>query len=63
MFFTVNLRPSHLKVFSGVLTNIGAGFLLLPFTIRNILVLIESVVLAIVCIGLAIKLEDLLGEL
>lgn len=56
-------RSSYLKVASAVLTNLGSGLLLLPFTVTNILVLTVSITLGIVCIGLSIKIEDLLTEL
>jgi len=47
-------------VFSAVLTNVGAGLLILPLTISNLSVLTFIMLLAIVSIGLAIKIEDAL---
>ena len=56
----ITLRISWLKVLSAVLSNIGAGFLILPFTVSQTNVLTGSLLLAIVAIVLAVKIEDAL---
>lgn len=60
---TVELRESHLKVISTVLTNIGSGLVLLPFTVRDPVVLTMSLIIAILAFRLAVKVEDILKEL
>lgn len=63
MPFYITFRLSQMKVLTSFLTNIGAGLFLLPFTTQNILVLTVSILLAILCLSLSIKIEDLLEEL
>jgi hypothetical protein len=53
------VSPAGLRVLAGFLANIAAGLLLLLFTIRDAVVLTVAVVFAILCLGLAVKLESL----
>ena len=58
--FKITFRSSQLRVLSGLLINFSAGlFLLLP-TIRDVSVLIIGFNLAIISLGLAFKIEDIL---
>lgn len=63
MRFSIKLHTSHLKIISSILTNIASGLLILPFTTRDPTMLTMSFVLAIVCIGFVIKVENFLEEL
>lgn len=58
--FTV--RPAWLKAISALLFNVAAGLILLLPTIKDIAVLILDVFFAIVCIGVAVKAEEILEE-
>lgn len=58
--FTVS-RPL-LKVLSALLSNLGAGLLIIPLTVHNFAVLTSSIGLAIVFLGIAIKIEQKLEK-
>ncbi len=60
--FSIALRSSQLKVLSGLLINLSAGLILLLPTIRDIFVLIFDLIFAILCLVLAIKIEDILEQ-
>jgi len=53
----VNIQPYHLRVFSSVFTNIGATLILTIPTINNLIVLIFNLILIIISLSLALKLE------
>lgn len=60
--FTITFRRTQLKVISGLLINIAAGLLLLAPNIKDIFVLIIDVIFAILCLVLAVKIEDILEQ-
>lgn len=62
MGFSLELRPSQLKILSIMLTNIATGLILLPLTTLDPLALTISFVLNIVCLQFALKVEDILSE-
>ncbi|PJC83158.1 hypothetical protein CO006_00800 [Candidatus Roizmanbacteria bacterium CG_4_8_14_3_um_filter_35_14] len=53
----MNIQPYHLRVFSSVFTNIGATLILTIPTINNLIVLIFNLILIIISLSLAFKLE------
>ncbi len=62
MGFSIELRPSHLKLLSTMLANIATGLIFLPVTTLNPMALTVGFGFAIVCIKIALKAEDLLRE-
>lgn len=54
---------SRLRVIPAVLTNLGAGFLLSPFTTRENAVLTGSLIVAILCLRIAEYIEERLNNL
>lgn len=53
----MNIQPYHLRVFSSVFTNVGATLILTILTINNFIVLIFNLILIIISLSLALKLE------
>jgi hypothetical protein len=53
----MNIQPYHLRVFSSLFTNIGAALILTIPTINNLIVLIFNLILIIISLSLALKLE------
>lgn len=60
MKFPILLRLSHLKVTSALLTNCAAGFILSLVGTSDIWLLMSNAFFAMICIILAIHIEDLL---
>ncbi|HCB22461.1 hypothetical protein A3B42_03110 [Candidatus Daviesbacteria bacterium RIFCSPLOWO2_01_FULL_38_10] len=60
---SIEIRASHLRVMSAILSNAASGLLLLPLTVKDIMVLTVSLSFAIVSIVMAVKIEDILEEL
>lgn len=63
MEFSVELRPSQLRVLSVMLTNVAAGLLFLLLTTRDVFVLTTIIFFVILCVGLSVKIEDILNNL
>jgi len=63
IFMSIEIRASHLRVMSAILSNAASGLLLLPLTVKDIMVLTVSLSFAIVSIVMAVKIEDILEEL
>lgn len=60
----IELRKSHLRVISTTLTNIGSGLLLAPpLTVKNIAILILSLMLAILLLLLAAGIEEVIDTI
>ncbi|OGK53832.1 hypothetical protein A3H80_01325 [Candidatus Roizmanbacteria bacterium RIFCSPLOWO2_02_FULL_37_19] len=57
---TTVIRKSHLSVFSSVISDISAAFILGFITIKSPIALIENIVVVIITIRFAVYLEDLL---
>ncbi len=57
---SIIVKSFQLKVISALLTNIGAGLLIIPLTIPNIATLTVSISFAIVCLYFAMKIEEIL---
>lgn len=60
---TIILRPAHLKVSSGLLTDVAAGLLLLSLSVKSPEVLTMEIGIAIMLITFAVKIELILEEL
>jgi hypothetical protein len=56
---TLSLTPSQAKVLSGLFTDLTAGWLFSLLATRQPLVLTASIVLAILCLVIAIKIQGL----
>ena len=63
MLVKVDLKQGDLRVASTVFSNIASGLLFAPFTTRNLITLITSLIFAIIFISLAIKIERFLDSL
>lgn len=53
----MSIRLYHLRVFSSLFTNIAATLILTISTINNLFVLIFNLILIIISLSLALKLE------
>lgn len=63
MFLSFEIRQAWLKAISTLLLNLAAGIILLLFTIRDLKVLTLDLLLAIICIIIAVKIEEILEVL
>jgi len=60
---SIELRRFHLRVISSFLINVAAGLALIIFTIHDIIVLIITLCLAILCILFLMMIERVLDEI
>lgn len=63
MKISIELRPSQLKILSSFLVNIAAGLFLLILTTNHLFVLTANIGLAILFLGMGVRIEDLLENL
>ena len=60
MKFSIKINYAHLKVLSSILTDIASGLILLLVGIRNIDVLLITILMACSCLIIAVKIEEIL---
>lgn len=58
VFIKTFSKSSQLKIYASFLTNIAAGLLLTLPAIRDVWVLTGNIIFAIVCLLIAMRLED-----
>lgn len=63
MELSFELRPSQLKVFSAICSNLTVFWLVTLFTTRDVLTLTVNILFAMLSWYLAVKAEDILEEL
>ncbi len=63
MEFVIEVRPFHLRVFSSLLVNIAAGFILLLLTSTTVPALTLDILGASICIFVALKMEQRLEKI
>lgn len=59
----LGLQSSWLKVIANLLVNIAAGVVLLMFTVRSVPVLTLDIIFVMVCVLMAVRIEDILEDL